>query len=84
MTLTEVSYNFRRWFAQHNIPTKSVVLIINVSDRDAAARLDAAIKEEIFPHETDTQNMEIQGIEILVESPLHEPRKYLEFRTKGK
>jgi hypothetical protein len=92
MTLTELGYNFRRWFAQHNIPRESVVLIINVSDRDAAARLDAAIKKELFQAdksgrqiEPDIQNMEVQGIEILIESPLHEPRDYVEFRrAKGK
>jgi hypothetical protein len=88
MTLIELSHNFRRWFAQHNIPRKSVVLIINVSDRDAAARLDVAIRKEVFPVlpvDEVLKSIEVQGIEILIESPLHEPRDYVEFRrAKGK
>jgi hypothetical protein len=69
------------FFRRHNIDTESLTVILNVTDRHAAAELDYAIKSSFKAYELNTRcdalpdirRIELRGLKISVESPLHTP-----------
>ena len=69
-----------RWFAERNISTNSLTVILNFTDRDAAVRFDAAMQrdlEAVILHtagkQLDVRTFEVIGVKVRVESPVHTP-----------
>ena len=69
-----------QFFARYDIPTDSLTVILNIADRDAAARFDAAVKRDAdtamvgdLARRPDIRKMTINGVKVRVESPLHTP-----------
>ncbi len=81
--MIEVTGKLNRWFAEHNIPTDGLTLILNFRDAKAAERFDLALNRELAsvamnwgnpnPQWVITTNFKINGIEMKVESPIHQP-----------
>lgn len=70
----------RRWFRLHDILTDDITLIVNVSDPQVAAKLDFYIKQEmdpLLPEATSSRSplssFKLFGLQIKIESPVHEP-----------
>lgn len=68
------------FFARHNIETDGLTIILNIGDREAAARLDYAIKSSFKAYELypggpvgDIRQFQLRGVKFKVESPLHAP-----------
>ena len=79
MNLRKLAYAIYYWFTERNIPTENLVVILNMSDRNAAAHLDFEIKKEMadimwFTDKSNTLKtgeFKLHGINFKVESPLH-------------
>jgi hypothetical protein len=72
------THELQHWFAQHNIPTDGLTLILNFQDRDAAYRFDCALNQELQPLQMatnpvsfDTREFQMNGVKVKIESPLH-------------
>ena len=68
-----------RWFEQRLIPTDSLTVILNFSDRNAAVLFDMAMQRDLESVVLKTQekwldlrSFEVLGIRVKVESPAHE------------
>ncbi len=65
------------WFAENNIPTDSLTVILNFRDRNAAAHFDMALRRSLDPitdqitPTLDLREFELMGIKTKIESPLH-------------
>lgn len=82
MNIHEVVYSVYRYFGERNIPMDGLTIIINLTDKNAAARLDSELKKEIAPYmpsdeqnKIDIRTLKIRGISVKIESPLHQPIK---------
>lgn len=71
-------YELARFCAENAVPTESLRVILNFTDREAAARFDIAFKRSLEPlmlrpsHDFDIRKFEMNGIKGMVESPIHE------------
>ena len=80
MTLTQIAQSFHVWFAERNIDPASLTVILNVSDRHDAARIDVAVAREFYDitklsiggTPIATTDFQLHGIRFKIESPLHE------------
>ena len=83
MKLESVVHSLGMWFAERDIPTDHLTLILNVAERHAAARLDAYVSAELndplvlaSTQVIDTARFTMRGINIKIESPLHRRHRY--------
>lgn len=77
--MERIMHDLHLWFSQHNISTESLTLILNISDRDVAAKVDMALKRDFSTRTmvppgpvTDFSKFQMMGIRVQIESPLHE------------
>jgi len=75
-----ILHNLKHWFESNQIDTGSITIILNITDKDSAARLDFTMQDEFFKTvmqrrppgtDMDIREMEICGLKVRVESPLH-------------
>lgn len=83
-SLMEAIHGFGRWCDENHIPRSTLTLIINTGDKNIGVALDYRLKKEITMalqrptvSPIDVRDMKIAGINVKVESPVHEP-KWLE------
>lgn len=80
MRFTEAIHHVRRWFRERDIGTDHLTIIINISNKDEAARLDYELKRDLHSLHVlqledqslvDIRRMSIEGVSVHIESPLH-------------
>ena len=80
MTFIQVTDMLRRYFAEHNINTDGLTVILNFRDRESGARIDAALNREfaemaiVVKMDRNLTKLTISGLEVLLESPVHAVR----------
>jgi hypothetical protein len=78
MRLDEAIAALQRWFAERNLPTESLTLILNFREADEAGAFDCVLRHDgeihrMIPYKSidDLQNFTVRGLKIRIESPLH-------------
>jgi hypothetical protein len=77
MTFIQVADMLRRYFAEHNISTDGLTVILNFTDRESGARIDAALNREfaemamVVKMDRNLTKFTVYGLEVLLESPVH-------------
>lgn len=76
--MIKITDQLHHWFAENNIPTDGLTMVLNFQDSNAAVRFDAALRKELgalmMPAETKLdlhKEFEMNGIKVLIESPAH-------------
>ena len=75
--MVELAAAIERYFAERNIPTYGLTVILNFQDFQSAAKLDAAVNREFCEMvmnggpDLDLTNFKVRGINMKIESPVH-------------
>jgi hypothetical protein len=82
--MDKVFHALHRWFAERDIDTRDLTVILNFGDRQAAVRFDMALRKDIEKltdqgpvDKIDIRQFEMMGIKVKLESPVHGPHSLI-------